>query len=154
MAEAVAAFVIIAGLLGEPGFVEGVEWIARAADGEVGGVLGDQTEQAQEWIVHTILNRLHSSAYPNDPEEVVRGSFYGWTHSDVSSASYHRAYLLTLKVVINRSLLKHAPTDGWYMFSLQDLEKFGVEMRADRCFIEGVYGLCFFKEYPIEEKQP
>jgi len=140
-------FATVLNVLSQPALGNGLLWMARAMSGEQGGVFpAEMRDEIGLWVAHTILNRIQSPAYPNEPEAVVRQGFFGHvkaTDGDMLTRMYHLAF----QVVITRTLANHDVTDGCYfMYSLHDLEKLGKSSdMASKCFQNGEWGLCFFR---------
>jgi hypothetical protein len=148
-------FATVLNVLSQPALGNGLLWMARAMSGEQSGVFPESMrDEIGLWIAHTILNRVQSEAYPNEPEAVVRQGFYG--HSKANEIDQFdqlkRMYHLAFQAVITRTLANHDVTDGCYfMYSLHDLTDLNLSKASDtavRCFENGEWGLCFFKEMP------
>jgi hypothetical protein len=159
MAEAIATALTIINLLGSLEFADDLPWMARAMEGETGGVFSnvDQIE-ATIWIAHTILNRLGSQGFgrtedgeQRSMEDVVRRGFYGHFNAPDPDRKW---YILAATVIFNRGFHKVDPTRGCLaMLSFHDMERMGVKQsQATKCIKGyGRYGLCFFEEWPIDD---
>lgn len=143
-------FATVINCLSSPTLGNGLLWMARAAEGEQGGCFPPEMRaEVGLWIMHTVLNRVQSDAYPGEPEAVVRQGFFGYKNAK-DTATLAEMYQLAFQVVIGRTLFQQDVTDGClFMFSLDDLANLGKSSEtASKCIVSGKYGLCFFKEMP------
>lgn len=150
MVQITINFATILTLLSSTTFSDSILWMARAMDGEQGECFpAEQRDHIGSWIGHTILNRLLSSSFPNDIESIVREGFFGHIHASHNLSTMYR---LAGHVIVNHIVFNTDFTDGaLFMFSLDDLERLGASKDlAVACFEHNGYGLCFFKEYPLE----
>ena len=120
--------------------------LARAIEGEGAGLF-ENREQVGTWIAHTVLNRVDSSWWPNTVEAVVVAGFYG--HVRVSEPADWAVDLA--REAMGRQ--EDQAQGAVFMLSGDDLETRGWSAEgAIRCFEQGEYALCFFLEWPGEEK--
>lgn len=121
-----------------------VDYLARAIEGEGAGLF-DNREQVGTWIAHTVLNRVDSSWWPNTVEAVVVAGFHG--HVRVSDPADWAAELA--REAMGRRVDR--ARGALFMLSGDDLEARGWNAEgAIRCFEQGEYALCFFREWPGE----
>ena len=119
-----------------------VRYLARAIEGEGAGLF-ENREQVGTWIAHTVLNRVDSSWWPNTVEAVVVAGFYG--HARVSKPAGWAMDLAREAMGRKEDQARGAV----FLLSGDDLQMRGWSAEsAIRCFRQGEYALCFFREWP------
>jgi hypothetical protein len=119
-----------------------VLYLAKAVEGE-GADLFENREEVGTWIAHTALNRVDDPWWPDTVEEVVREGFYG--HVRVRWPA-DWAINLAREAIAREGDLAQGSV---FMLSGEDLRAHGWSTEgALRCFEQGAYALCFFREWP------
>jgi hypothetical protein len=142
LAIAVTAIVVLAARRAH----SSVLYLARAIEGEGAGVF-ENREEVGTWIAHTVLNRLESPWWPDTIEKVVVEGFHG--HVRVSRPSGWAVELARKAMTRQGDVAEGAV----FVLSGDDLGAHGWRAEgALRCFEQGAYGLCFFREWPGENE--
>jgi hypothetical protein len=124
-----------------------VLYLAKAIEGEGAGLF-ENREEVGTWIAHTALNRLEGPWWPDTVEEVVLEGFHG--HVRVSRPSDWAVEVARGAMARKGDLTRGAV----FVLSGADLSAHGWRAEsAIRCFEQGAHALCFFREWPGDNRR-